>query len=300
MRHFASLAAVTSIAALATGPALGQEDIAKAEIKVTDVGHNIHVLSGAGGNITMAVGSDGIIVVDTEFAVLHDKIKAAMAGISQLPVKFVIDTHYHPDHTNGNEMFAKEGAITVAHENVAKRIDHPPVGFDGKPNTPAPKGTIPAQTYTGQGTEVKIPGQTAELVHVENAHTDGDTVVFWQAADVVSTGDVVGSATYPNIDVPAGGGIDGMIAADDFIIAHTDAKTVIIPGHGPVTDKKGLVTYRNMMKTARDRIAKAKAKGMSEDQVAQAHLLADFDKRWLPPGNGAATRFPRNVYRSLK
>lgn len=157
------------------------------------------------------------------------------------------------------------------------------------------------QTYSGQGTEVKIPGQRAELVHLPNVHTDSDTIVFWPDADVISTSDIVSSASYPNIDVAVGGGIDGMIAGADFIIAHAGAKTKIVPGHGPVTDKKGVIAYRKMLKTARDRIAKAKAKakGMTEDQVAKADLLADLDKKWLPPGNAMASRFPILVYRSV-
>jgi glyoxylase-like metal-dependent hydrolase (beta-lactamase superfamily II) len=147
---------------------------------------------------------------------------------------------------------------------------------------------------------VKVQGQTAELVHVENAHTDGDTVVFWPAADVISTGDITHKPGYPNIDTAVGGGIDGMIAATDFILAHADAKTKIVPGHGDVTDKAGIIAYRKMLMTARARIAKAKASGMSEDQVAKANLMPDLDKDWKLPGNGASERFPVNVYRSLK
>jgi glyoxylase-like metal-dependent hydrolase (beta-lactamase superfamily II) len=134
-------------------------------------------------------------------------------------------------------------------------------------------------------------------VHLANVHTDGDTVVFWPDANVISTGDIVSSASYPNIDVAVGGGIDGMIAGTDFVIAHSDAKTKIVPGHGPVTDKGGVIAYRKMLKTARDLIAKAKAKGMTEDQVAKADILADLNKKWLPQGN--ASRFPILVYRSV-
>jgi cyclase len=299
MKKILSLAAFL---ALCAGGAWAQgQDFSKVEIQSTDLGHNMYALAGAGGNITIAVGSDGIIMVDTEFAPLHDKIKAKIASISPLPIKFVIDTHFHGDHTGGNEAFAKDGAIIMAHENVAKHMASPPPGANGQPGTPAPKGALPTQSYSGQGTEVKVAGQTAELVHFENAHTDGDSFVFWPAANVISTGDIVSSAAYPNIDVVTGGGIDGMIAGADFVIAHSDAQTKIVPGHGPVTDKKGVTAYRNMLKTARDRIAKAKAKGMTEDQVQKANLLADLDKKWLPQGaNPLASRFPINVYRSIK
>jgi len=144
---------------------------------------------------------------------------------------------------------------------------------------------------------VKIPGQAAELVHFENAHTDGDTIVFWPAANVISTGDIVSSANYPNIDVASGGGIDGMIAGAQFVIDHSDAKTKIVPGHGPVTDKRGVIAYRNMLKTARTRIAAAKKKGMSEDDAVK--VVADLDKKWAAPGPNPP-RFPRLVYESIK
>ena len=133
---------------------------------------------------------------------------------------------------------------------------------------------------------MKVGGQTAELVHFENAHTDGDTFVFWPAANVISTGDIVSSASYPNIDVATGGGIDGMIAGTDFVIAHADDKTKIVPGHGPVTDKKGVIAYRAMLKTARDRIAAAKKKGMSEDDVANGPCWPI----WTRNGNPRAAR----------
>ena len=300
MKRFACVAATIALAGFATGPVLGQgQDFSKVEIQSTDLGHNMYALAGSGGNITIAVGSDGILMVDTEFAPLHDKIKAKIASLSPLPIKFVINTHFHGDHTGGNAGFAKDGAIVVAHENVSKRMSNPPPGANGQPGTPAPKGALPVQSYTGQGTEVKIPGQAAEVVHFENAHTDGDSFVFWPAADVISTGDIVGSANYPNIDVASGGGIDGMIAGTQFVIDHSDAKTRIVPGHGPVTDRKGVMVYLNMLKTARSRIAKAKAKGMSEDDVVKANLLADLDKKWAAPGPNPP-RFPRLVYESGK
>jgi cyclase len=290
--------AAAALLALCAGPALAQgQDFSKVEIQSTDLGHNMYALAGSGGNITIAVGSDGILMVDTEFAPLHDKIKAKIASISPLPIKFIINTHFHGDHTGGNAAFAKDGAIIVGHENVGKRMANPPPGANGQPGTPAPKGALPVQSYSGQGTEVKIPGQAAELVHFENAHTDGDTIVFWPAANVISTGDIVSSANYPNIDVASGGGIDGMIAGAQFVIDHSDAKTKIVPGHGPVTDKKGVIAYRTMLKTARTRIAAAKKKGMSEDDAVK--VVADLDKKWAAPGPNPP-RFPRLVYESIK
>jgi glyoxylase-like metal-dependent hydrolase (beta-lactamase superfamily II) len=294
------LFAAATFLALCAGPALGQgQDFSKVEIQSTDLGHNMYALIGSGGDITIAVGSDGILMVDTEFAPLHDKIKAKIAGISPLPIKFVIDTHFHGDHTGGNAAFAKDGAIIVAHENVGKRMANPPPGANGQPGTPAPKGALPVQSYSGQGTEVKIPGQAAELVHFENAHTDGDTIVFWPAANVISTGDIVSSANYPNIDVASGGGIDGMIAGAQYVIDHADAKTKIVPGHGPVTDRKGVMTYVAMLKTARSIAAAAKKKSMSENDMMKSNLFAALNKKWAAPGPNPP-RFPRLVYESIK
>lgn len=291
----------TSLVLIALPPASAQQgpDFSKTVITTTDLGHGLTALAGTGGNITVAVGSDAIIMVDTEYAPLHDKIKAKIAELSPLPIKYVIDTHYHGDHTGGNEAFAKDGAIIIAHENVGKRMENPPPGANGQPGKPAPKDALPVQTYSGQGTEVRIAGQRAELVHLPPAHTDGDTIVFWPDADVISTGDIVSSASYPNIDVAVGGGIDGMISAVDFIIAHSDAKTRIVPGHGPVTDRNGVIAYRKMLKTARDIVEKAKKKGMTEDQVQKADLLASLNKKWLAPGSATPPRFQMLVYRSV-
>jgi cyclase len=302
MGKFAFLAAC---AALALSPAAAQQsavaqtmDYAKTTEQVVDLGHGLYAIIASNpdptsgiGDTTVAVGSDGLIVVDTQFEQLYPMLKTKIAGLSPLPVKYVINTHFHGDHSGGNAAFARDHAIIMAHENVLKRMSEA---------KGTPKGALPVQTYSGQGTEVKVAGQTAELVHVENGHTDGDTVVFWPAADVISTGDIVHKPGYPNIDTASGGGIDGMIAATDFIIAHSDARTKIVPGHGDVTDKAGVIAYRKMLATARSRIAAARAKGMSEDQVAHANLLADLDKYWKIPGNGASERFPINVYRSFK
>ncbi len=297
-----SVASLVGAAFLGLVPAAGQQgpDYSKVETQATDLGHGLTALAGAGGNITVAVGTDGVIIVDTEFAPLHDKIKAAIAKLSPLPVKYAVNTHYHGDHTGGNAAFAKDGTIVVAHENVAKRMANPPPGANGQLGIPAPKDAMPVQTYSGQATEVSVDGQKAELVYFKNAHTNGDTIVFWPAADVVSTGDIIEIGTYPAIDMTVGGGIDGMIAGTDFVIAHSDANTKIVPGHGPVTNKVGVIGYREMLSTARMRIATAKANGMSEQQVVDAHLLADLDKKRAPQGATQSSVFATKVYRSIK
>jgi cyclase len=299
MKNILGLAACAALLAVVPASAQQGPDFSKTVITTTDLGHGLTTLAGTGGNITLAVGSDAIIMVDTEYAPLHDKINAKVKEISPLPIRFVIDTHYHGDHTGGNQAFAHDGAILVAHENVKQRLMNPPPGANGQPGSPAPKDALPVQTYNGQGTEVKIAGQRAELVHLPPAHTDGDTIVFWPDANVISTGDIVSSASYPNIDVAVGGGIDGMVSVVAFLLAHADAKTKIVPGHGPVTDRAGVIRYRKMLKAARDIVAKAKKNGMTEDQVQKADLLASLNKTWLAPGSAAPPRFQLLVYRSV-
>ncbi len=282
-------------------PVLAQgQDFSKVEELVTPLGAGLYALTGSGGNTTVAVGTDGIIVVDTQFSPLHDKIKARISGFSHLPVKYVINTHFHGDHTGGNAAFAKEGAVIVAYKTLGERLSHPLPGADGQPGTPAPAEALPTRPYDTATSSVAVGGLTADLLHPMGSHTDTDTVVFFKSANVIATGDTVTSASYPNIDVAAGGSIDGMIANADTIIARADAATKIVPGHGPVTDKAGVMEYRAMLQTARDRIAKAKASGMSEQQMADANLLADLDVKWKANASALQQRFPRLVYQSVK
>jgi glyoxylase-like metal-dependent hydrolase (beta-lactamase superfamily II) len=290
-------------AILAAGmPALAQgPDYSKVEEVSTDLGKGVYAITGAGGNTTIAVGAGGVIVVDTQFAPVYDKLKAKIASLSGgKPILYVINTHYHGDHTGGNADFhAKDKATILAHPQVAERMRHPAPRPDGSPGAALPTDAIPGQTYSGNGMTLAAGGASVQLIHPAPAHTDGDTIVIFLAANVIATGDIVGMASYPNIDVAAGGGIDGMIAGTNFILSKSDASTKIVPGHGAVTDRAGLTQYRDMLVEARARIAKAKAGGMSEDQLAKANLLADLDKRWAAPGNPLAVRFPINVYRSL-
>jgi cyclase len=311
MKTIIFAAFLLSGSALVFSPAAAQRaafDYSKVEEKPVDLGHGLYAIiptsddpAMAIGCTTVAVGTDGIMVVDTQFPALYDKIKAQIAKISPLPVKYVINTHAHGDHTGGNADFAADGAIMVAHENVLKAMSSPPPGANGQPGTPTPKAAWPVQTYSGQGTEVKIGGQRAELVHVEHAHTDGDTIIFFPDADVIATGDTMHKPGYPSVDAPgSGNSTDGMIAAASFIVDHADARTKIVPGHGQVTDKAGAIAFRNMLVTAKARLAEDIAKGMSEDQVVAANPLADLDKIWLIKGNGASTRFLVNYYRLVK
>ena len=274
-------------------------DFSKVEIKTTDLGDDVYMLEGQGGNITVAVAKDGIIMVDGQFAPLHDKIKAAISTITSLPIKYLINTHYHGDHTGGNEAFAKDGAIIVSDVNVKNRLAEGTAnGLTGVKTPPAAPGALPTKTYVGKMLKVRLPGRVADLRHIANAHTDGDTYVWFRTANVLATGDTFTNGRYPNIDFANGGNIRGMIAATDAYIELTNAKSRIVPGHGPIADKATLTEYRTMLVTARDRMAALVKEGKSEDDVVAAKPFADLDKKWAPT-ELASENFIRVVYHSL-
>lgn len=273
-------------------------DFSKVEIKTTDLGDDVYMLEGQGGNITVALAKDGIIMVDGQFAPLHDKIKAAIAAISNLPVKYLINTHYHGDHTGGNESFARDGVTIVSQINVKQRLAAGTTnGLTGVKTPPAPQGALPSQTYMNVS-KIRLRGRVANLKHIPNAHTDGDTYVWFKTANVLSTGDTFTNGRYPNIDFANGGNIKGMIAATDAYLKLTNAKSRIVPGHGPIADKKALTEYRAMLVTARDRMEKLVKDGKSEDDVVAAKPFTDLDAKWAPT-ELASKNFVRVVYHSI-
>jgi glyoxylase-like metal-dependent hydrolase (beta-lactamase superfamily II) len=290
-------AAVFSVEVASAQPRI---DFSQVEQKATDLGHRTFWIEGAGGNTTVAVGTDGIIMVDGQFAPLHAKLKAAIAKLSDKPIKYLINTHYHGDHTGGNEPFAKEGVTVVAHANVKKRLSEGTAnGLTGNRTPPAPQTAWPARTYNNW-TNIRVGGRTARLAHPAPAHTDGDTYVYFKDANVLATGDTVTFGRYPNIDFAVGGGIDGMIAAVDTYLKLADDNTKIVPGHGPVSNKARLAEYRAMLATARERVAKLIADGKSEQEAVAAKPFAgDFDRQ-VNASEPQATNFVRVIYNSLK
>src|SRR3954470_6847730 len=227
-------------------------DWGKVQIKTTDLGHNTYMLEGAGGNITLAVGSDGIIMVDGQFAPLSDKIKAAIKAISPLPVKYLINTHFHGDHTGRNANFAKDGAIVVAHDNIRVRLAGGPVSQQTGQVVPqiAPEG-LPKQTYFGGSMTLEVGGRTAKLTYIANAHTDGDTWVYFADANVLCTGDTVNNLKrYQSIDYRNGGDVRGMIRASDTYLKVINDDTKVVVGHGPLANKKDVEEFRAMLVTS--------------------------------------------------
>jgi cyclase len=298
------IGALAGAAVLLAGAANAQQgvDFSKVEIKTTDLGNKIYMLEGQGGNITVAVGTDGIIMVDSQFAPLHDKIKAAIAKISPLPIKYLVITHYHGDHVGGNAAFHKDGATIVAHDNVRIRLAAGTTNATtGAKIPPAEPDAIPTQTYMVGGMKLEVGGRVAQLNHVYTAHTDGDTWVTFPDANVVVLGDTYGSRTYPNIDWGSGGGIDGMILASERFLKAVNDGTKIVPGHGPASNKAHLQEFHDMMVTARDRVKKLFDEGKSEQEVLALDPLADLNKKWAAPqGITSGPSFLRNVYNSFR
>jgi cyclase len=306
-----ALAALAASALLSVGAASAQQpqtppappliDWDKIEIKTTDLGNKTYMLQGQGGNITVAVGTDGIIMVDSQFAPLSAKIKAAIAAISPLPIKYLVNTHYHGDHTGGNENFAKDGAIVVAQDNIRVRLAAGTKnGITGAMAAPRPAEALPKETYIGGTKTLQVGGRTALLTHITNAHTDGDTWVYFADANVLCTGDTSNNTKrYQTIDFANGGDIRGMIAAQDAYLKASNDDTKIVVGHGPLAKKSDVAEFRAMLVTARDRIEKLFNEGKSEAEVVAARPLADLDAKWAAT-DAAAVAFTRMVYNSFK
>ncbi len=303
MRTIAVAAALVALGAIAQAqqlqPLAPAPDFDKVVIKTTDLGKRTYVLEGEGGNITVAVADDGVIMVDSQFAPLHDKIKAAIAALTKQPIRYLVITHFHRDHTGGNEAFGKDGATIVAHESVKTHLaSGTRNGLTGNMVPPAPAIALPKETYKETMT-VRLQGRSAELKHPADVHTDGDTYIYFADANVLVTGDIVFFGRYPNIDFLYGGSIDGMIRGVDELLKFAKDDTKIVPGHGPVGTKAMMRDYRQMLMEARDRIQKLKAAGKTEDEVVAAKPNADYDAKFgLDPR--ATGNFVRVVYRSLK
>ncbi len=247
-----------------------QQDFSNVQIKATRISGGIYMLEGSGGNIGVSVGEDGIVIVDDQFAPLAPKIKAALKEITDKPLRFVINTHFHGDHTGGNAAFGADAPI-VAHENVRKRLQE---GGGGAP--PASKEALPVVTFNDRAT-VHLNGEDIRAIHFPNGHTDGDSIIFFTQSKVVHMGDDFVTYGFPFVDVKSGGSVGGMIAGLEkaLTLVPTDAK--FIPGHGPVSSSEDVRKYIDMLKDTRALVAKAVAEGKSADQMKQGHLLAKYE-----------------------
>jgi cyclase len=255
-------------------------DWSKTPVEDRDLGHGVHMLESFGGNIGVLAGDEGVLLVDAEWPQLHDKVIAAVGKISPKPIRYLVNTHWHWDHVGGDALFGKAGAVIFSSEQTRAHIvqeqkQNNPVGT---PYAPDPAG-IPVVTVTNS-TKFHLAGQTVEVIHVAPAHTDGDLIVRFVEADVIQTGDTFFHGFYPDIDQPHGGTIDGMIALYDTLYKMCGPNTKIIPGHGPVANRDDVREYQGMLREVRNRVAKAVAAGMTEEQLIASHPLDDLDVKW--------------------
>jgi glyoxylase-like metal-dependent hydrolase (beta-lactamase superfamily II) len=274
-----------------------QPDFSKVEIKTTKISNNFYTLEGQGGTIGVLVGPEGIFMVDSQFAPLSQKIAAAIHQISDKPIRFMVNTHVHGDHTGGNENFAKMGVTIFSRDELRWRLAHPAPGANGAPAAPAPAAALPVVTYDGPVT-IHMDGEDVHLIPIHRAHTDGDTLVYFPNNDVLMTGDYYRSIQFPNIDRVNGGSLDGMIEGLGATIGMAGPKTKIIPGHGPMVDRAALIAHRDMILVIRDKVAALVQQGKTVDEVLAAKPTSDYDS--IPNASTTSERFVRQLYAELK
>jgi glyoxylase-like metal-dependent hydrolase (beta-lactamase superfamily II) len=285
----------TFAAVLVCAAAFGQQqDFSKVEIKVQKVQGSVYMLTGSGGNIGVSVGDDGIVIVDDEFAPLAPKIREALKSISTKPIKFILNTHFHGDHTGGNEVFSKEGTI-IAHDNVRSRLAAGSTTM-GRQTPPAPKGALPIITFNDTAT-IHVNGEDIKAVHFPHGHTDTDSVIFFNKSNVVHMGDDLFFAQFPFVDLDNGGSVRGLIKNLDKIMPMIDDDTKLIAGHGALSDKKALNEWINMLKGTVAIMNEAIQKGKTLEQVKTEKTLVAFSN-W-DQGFMTLDKYEEQLYREL-
>lgn len=285
-------------AALLCGTASAQNDFSKVDVKTEKLADGLFMLTGAGGNLGLVVGKDAVFLVDDQYEQMAPKIKAAIAAQSNKPVKFVINTHWHFDHTGGNADMGNNDAVIVAHDNVRKRMSaKQAIEFLGLTFEPSPEKALPVMTFQ-DNVSFHLNGETIRVTHMPNGHTDGDAIVHFQKSNVIHMGDLFFNGLYPFIDTYSGGNVDGVIAAADKVLAMSDDATRLIPGHGPLARKADLKAYRDMLAAISQRIKAQMKDGKKMEEIIASKPTADFDGKWgkgfIPPA-----RFVEMLYKNL-
>ena len=270
-------ACLGALAAIAGSAFAQQEDLSKVEIKVTKVSGSVYMLEGAGGNIAASVGEDGIVIVDDQFAPMADKIREALKGITTKPLRFIINTHYHFDHTGGN--LPLHDATIVAHENVRKRLGTPQVNpSTNQPIAPRAREALPVVTF-GDSATLHFNDDDLEFKHLPNAHTETDIYIRFRKANIVHMGDMF-TGGFPFIDGNTGGTLDGLIKAHEYVLGTVDDQTKIIRGHGALGNKAELQAYHDMLVVVRDRIAKLVKSRKTQEEVLAARPTKEFEEKY--------------------
>lgn len=283
---------VAATALILSTPSFAQ-DLSKVEIKAEQVAPGVAVLFGAGGNIGVSYGEDGTVLIDDQFAPLTGKIQAAVAALGAQPVKFLVNTHWHYDHTGGNENLGKAGAVIMAHDNVRVRM----AAGQGD-QKPAAKVALPVVTYA-DGLKLHLNGEEVRVIHMPAGHTDGDSIVHWTKSNVVHMGDLFFlRMSFPFVDASSGGNVRGVIAAADKVLAMVDDQTKIIPGHGPVASKADLQQYRDMVAQIVSRVEAGVKAGKTLEQIKAERPTDGFGVK--PDGFITADRFVETVYGMVK
>jgi cyclase len=266
---------------LSAAPAFAQDqDFSQVEVKTVPVAGSVSMLQGSGGNIAVLVGPEGVLVVDDEYAPLVPKILTAIGKLSSKPVRFVVNTHWHGDHTGGNAGLGAEGAVIVAQDNVRKRMSTEQFNaFFKRTTPPSPAIALPIVTFA-EGVRFYLDGEDIEVTHIGPGHTDGDSTVWFHKANVIHLGDNFFNGLYPFIDGASGGSIDGTVTALEGVLGRIDDQTKVIPGHGPLGTKADLKRFHDMLATVRDRVRQAIRDGKTQDQVLAMKPSAEFDAVW--------------------
>ena len=261
----------------------------------TLLGGSVYGIDGNGGRISALVGPDGIFMVDAQSAAVTQGIVAAIRRHSDAPIKLLVNTHVHADHTGGNENFGKMGVTIMSRPRLRERLARPTPAANGEAPPPAPAAALPSVTYD-QPMTIYMNGETVEIIPLANGHTDGDTAVRFTVANVLATGDVFRSTGFPNIDRANGGTLNGMLDSMNRFIQLSNATTKVVPGHGPVTDRAALIAHRDMIIAVRDRVAKLVQEGKTVAEVVAAKPTTDYDATV----GANADRFVQQLYEELK
>lgn len=291
MKFKAFLMAAAFLAATSVW-AQGQQDFSRVEIKATKITDKFYTLEGSGGMIGALVGPDGVFLVDTQYAPLTEKIVAAVKKISPTPIKFVVNTHVHGDHTGGNENLGKLGAVIFSRDQLRARLARPAGNA-----APAPAAALPVVTYDGPVT-LHMNGEDVQLIPIRSAHTDGDTLVRFPGFDVLMTGDYYRAVGYPNIDRANGGSLNGMLEGLGTTIGLAGPATKIIPGHGPTVDRNAVIAHRDMILAVRDRVAQLVKQGRTAPEIIAAKPTSDYDSK-IETAATTSDRFINQLYAEL-